>query len=148
MRCPYSVIFLPYWRSSLSLYKDNRGGGAKKRTASSGPFSLKNEKLLRFRGFFFSLFLSFRGFFRSILGLDGLVERTISASAHDSIICRNVKIGKGAKVSRSIILSNVSIGSLVTLSDVVIDKYSIVTARHTIAGDPANVIYLKQGAIL
>jgi glucose-1-phosphate adenylyltransferase len=72
----------------------------------------------------------------------------IEGEVHDSIICRNVKIGKGAKVSRSIILSNVSIGSLVTLSDVVIDKYSIVTARHTIAGDPANVIYLKQGAIL
>ena len=67
---------------------------------------------------------------------------------HDSIICRNVKIAKGAKITRSIILSNVSIGTLVTLSDVVIDKYSIVTARHTIAGDPANVIYLKQGAIL
>ena len=72
----------------------------------------------------------------------------IEGEVHDSIICRNVKIAKGAKVARSIILSTVSIGSLVTLSDVVIDKYSIVTARHTIAGDPANVIYLKQGAIL
>lgn len=73
---------------------------------------------------------------------------TIEGEVHDSIICRNVKIGKGAKVSRSIILSNVAVGDLVTLSDVVVDKYSVVTRRHTIAGDPDNIIYLKQGAIL
>jgi glucose-1-phosphate adenylyltransferase len=72
----------------------------------------------------------------------------IEGEVRDSIICRNVKVGRGAKVSRSIVLSNVSIGSLVTLGDVVVDKYSIVTARHTIAGDPENIIYLKQGAIL
>jgi glucose-1-phosphate adenylyltransferase len=72
----------------------------------------------------------------------------VEGEVHDSIICRKVKIAKGAKVTRSIILSNVSIGPMVTLSDVVIDKYSVVTARHTIAGDPENVIYLKQGAIL
>jgi glucose-1-phosphate adenylyltransferase len=72
----------------------------------------------------------------------------VEGEVHDSIICRDVKIGKGAKISRSIILSNVAIGSMVTLSDVVIDKYSVVTQRHTIAGDPDNVIYLKQGAIL
>lgn len=72
----------------------------------------------------------------------------VEGEVSDSIICRNVRIGKGAKVRRSIILSNVAVGDFVTLSDVVIDKYSVVTARHTIAGDPANVIYLKQGAIL
>ncbi|MCH3908882.1 MAG: glucose-1-phosphate adenylyltransferase subunit GlgD [Bacilli bacterium] len=72
----------------------------------------------------------------------------VEGEVKNSIICRNVKIGKGAKINRSIILSNVSIGAMVTLSDVVIDKYSIVTQRHTIAGDPENVIYLKQGAIL
>jgi glucose-1-phosphate adenylyltransferase len=72
----------------------------------------------------------------------------IEGEVHDSIICRNVKIGKGAKVSARSSFRTSRSASLVTLSDVVIDKYSIVTARHTIAGDPANVIYLKQGAIL
>lgn len=72
----------------------------------------------------------------------------VEGAVCDSIICRNVKIGKGARLCRCIILSNVSIGPSVTLSDVVIDKYSVVTARHTIAGDPENIIYLKQGAIL
>jgi glucose-1-phosphate adenylyltransferase len=72
----------------------------------------------------------------------------IDGEVKDSIICRNVKIGKGSKVHHSIILSNVAIGDLVTLGDVVIDKYAVVTSRHTIAGDPANIIYLKQGAIL
>jgi glucose-1-phosphate adenylyltransferase len=72
----------------------------------------------------------------------------IDGEVADSIVSRDVRIGKGAKVRRSIVLSNVSVGDLAALSDVVIDKYAVVTARHTIAGDPANVIYLKQGAIL
>ncbi len=72
----------------------------------------------------------------------------IDGSVTDSIICRNVKIGKGSKIKRSIILSNVAIGQNVTLSDVIIDKYSVVTSRHAIEGDNENPIYLRQGAIL
>ncbi|MCR4562105.1 MAG: glucose-1-phosphate adenylyltransferase subunit GlgD [Bacilli bacterium] len=72
----------------------------------------------------------------------------IDGEVTESIICRNVKIGKGARVNRCIILSNVSVGQEVTLRDLVIDKYVIVTARHTVAGDPKNIIYIKQGALL
>lgn len=72
----------------------------------------------------------------------------VNGKVDNSILCRNVKIGKGAVVKRSIILSNVAIGDKVQLSDVVVDKYAVVTPRHTIQGDPENIIYLKQGAIL
>lgn len=72
----------------------------------------------------------------------------VYGSVTDSIICRNVKIGKGSSINRCIIFSNVSVGDKVRLGDLVVDKYAIVTSRHTIEGDPKNVIYVKQGAIL
>jgi len=72
----------------------------------------------------------------------------IYGTVEDSIVCRNVKIGKGSVVRRSIVLSNVSIGDRVTLGDLVVDKYAIVTSRHTVMGDPKNVIYIKQGEIV
>ncbi len=72
----------------------------------------------------------------------------VEGEVTDSILCRGVKIGKGAVIKRSIILSQVSVGDNAKLGDVVVDKYAIITARHTIKGDPYNIIYLKQGAIL
>ncbi len=72
----------------------------------------------------------------------------IEGEVTDSILCRGVKIGKGAVIKRSIILSQVSVGDKAVLGDVVVDKYSVITANHTIKGDPYNIIYLKQGAIL
>jgi glucose-1-phosphate adenylyltransferase len=72
----------------------------------------------------------------------------VDGQVENSILCRNVHVNKGALIKHSIILSNVAIGDSVTLGDVVIDKYAVVTRHHTIQGDPDNVIYLKQGAIL
>lgn len=91
----------------------------------------------------------------ALYGLDSKINNSfisngcfVNGTVSDSILCRNVKVGKGAIIKRSIILSNVAINTSVKLSDVVVDKYAVVTARHTIQGDPANVIYIKQGAIL
>ncbi len=72
----------------------------------------------------------------------------IQGEVQDSIICRNVRIGKKARVRRSIVLSNVAVGDRATLQDVVVDKYAVVTARHEVKGDSENLIYLQQGAIL
>lgn len=72
----------------------------------------------------------------------------IDGSVSNSVICRNVVVGEGSKLNRCIVLSGVRIGENVKLSDVVIDKYAIITPRHTIEGDEENPIYLKQGAIL
>lgn len=72
----------------------------------------------------------------------------IDGEVEHSIICRNVTIGKGVKIKNSIVLSEVSIGDYASLSHVIVDKYSVITAKHMIAGDKDNYIYLKQGAIL
>ena len=72
----------------------------------------------------------------------------VEGEVKDSILCRNVKVGKGAKVERSIILSNVALGDGTTVRDAIIDKYSVVTKGRTVAGEEGNVLYVKQGAIL
>lgn len=66
----------------------------------------------------------------------------------DSILCRHVRVGKGSHVERSIVLSNVALGPDTTVTDAVIDKYSIVTKGHDVEGKPTAVLYVKQGAIL
>lgn len=72
----------------------------------------------------------------------------VEGTVRHSIICRDVKVGKDAVVEDSIVFSNVSIGDKATVKNCVIDKYSIITARHAIEGDGKTPIYLKQGAIL
>ena len=72
----------------------------------------------------------------------------VEGEVHDSIICRNVKIAKGAVIRRSILLSGVRIGEHARVSDLVIDKYSSISSKHTVEGDPKNIIYVRQGAIL
>jgi hypothetical protein len=62
----------------------------------------------------------------------------VEGEVHDSIICRNVKIAKARKSRARSSFRTSRSGPMVTLSDVVIDKYSIVTARHTIAGRPGE----------
>lgn len=70
----------------------------------------------------------------------------IEGQVENSIICREVKIGKGSFIKNSIILSDTVIGERVVLDNVVIDKYSKVSDRHEVKGDKDNPIYLKQGA--
>lgn len=72
----------------------------------------------------------------------------IEGSVQDSIVCRNVKIGPNAKVKRAILLSDVKIGPNAKVSDVIADKYAVVTAKHTISGGKDDLIYISQGAIL
>ncbi len=72
----------------------------------------------------------------------------VEGKVHHSIVCRDVKIGKDAVVEDSIVFSNVAIGDRATVRNCVIDKYSIITARHSIEGAAKTPIYLKQGAIL
>jgi glucose-1-phosphate adenylyltransferase len=72
----------------------------------------------------------------------------VEGEVKDSILCRNVKVGKGTKVSRSIILSNVALGDETEVQDALIDKYSVVTKGHSVKGTPEQILYIKQGAIL
>lgn len=72
----------------------------------------------------------------------------IDGTVQNSILCRGVHVGKGAKLNNCIVLRGTKIGEKVTLSNVVIDKYSIVTDRHTLEGDKDTPIYVHQGAII
>lgn len=72
----------------------------------------------------------------------------IEGKVINSIIARNVVIGKGAVVKNSIIFSNVKINEGANVENVLIDKYSIVEHDHVIKGKPKEPIYVAQGAIL
>lgn len=72
----------------------------------------------------------------------------VDGTVQNSVLCRGVHIGKGSKLNRCIVSSGCKIGENVSLSDVVIDKYSIVTNRHVIKGDKDTPIYIRQGAII
>ena len=72
----------------------------------------------------------------------------VNGEVTDSILCRGVKVGKGAVIKRAIVLSQVSIGDNAKIGDIVVDKYAVITANHVVKGDPYNIIYLKQGAII
>lgn len=89
----------------------------------------------------------------ALYGVDSKVANSFVANGcvvegevENSIICRDVKVGKGAKVSNSILLSNVWVLDGANVDNVIIDKYSTVLEKHTIAGDKANLIYIRQGA--
>lgn len=88
----------------------------------------------------------------AIYGLNSEVKNSfvsngciIDGEVKDSIICRGVKIGKGTKIEKSIILSMSQIGENASLKDVVMDKYCVMSDKHHIEGDEDNIIYLKQG---
>ncbi len=72
----------------------------------------------------------------------------VNGKVEDSIICRNVKIGEGSVIKRSIVLSNVTIGEDAHVSDLIVDKYASITSKHTIEGDPKKMIYIKQGGVI
>ena len=72
----------------------------------------------------------------------------IEGEVNHSIIARDVKIGKGAKVKNSIIFSSVKIDPGAVVENAVIDKYSIVTSKHVFKGEEDNFAYAHQGAIL
>ncbi len=91
----------------------------------------------------------------ALYGLNSKVENSfisngciIEGEVKDSIICRNVRIGRGSKISRSILLSNVAVGTNCAVTDAVIDKYAVVTTRHAVSGSLEDPVYLKQGDIL
>ncbi len=74
----------------------------------------------------------------------GLIEGTVE----NSIIGRNVHIGKGAVVKNSIILSYVDIGDGVYIENAVIDKWARVTKVKKIVSDSVTPTYVKRSDIL
>lgn len=72
----------------------------------------------------------------------------IEGKVINSIIARNVHIGKGAVVKNSIIFSSVRINEGAVIENALIDKFSIIERGHVIKGKPKDPLYIHQGAIL
>ena len=72
----------------------------------------------------------------------------INGKVVNSIISRNVTVGKGAVVKNSIIFSTVKINEGAVIENALVDKYGIVERDHVIKGKGKAPIYLHQGAIV
>ena len=72
----------------------------------------------------------------------------IEGKVYNSIIARNVSIGKGAVIKNSIIFSTVRINENAVVENALVDKYSILERGHVIKGKAKEPIYIRQGAIL
>ena len=72
----------------------------------------------------------------------------VNGKVINSIISRNVIIGKGAVVKNSIIFSSVRINDGAVIENALIDKYGIIERGHVIKGKAKDPIYVRQGAIL
>lgn len=70
----------------------------------------------------------------------------IEGEVRDSILCRRVKVGKGAVIRNCVILTNCEIGEGAVLVNVVLDKYSKIRPGARIQGKKTGLLYLKQGA--
>ncbi|MBO5528596.1 MAG: hypothetical protein J6A47_04650 [Bacilli bacterium] len=72
----------------------------------------------------------------------------VQGKVFNSIIARNVIVGKGAIVKNSIIFSSVKINDGAVVENALIDKYAIIEREHTIKGKAKDPLYVAQGAIL
>lgn len=72
----------------------------------------------------------------------------IEGKVINSIIARNVTIGKGAVVKNSIIFSSVHVNEGAVIENALVDKYAIIEREHTIKGKAKDPLYVAQGAIL
>ncbi|MDO5330310.1 MAG: glucose-1-phosphate adenylyltransferase subunit GlgD [Bacillota bacterium] len=72
----------------------------------------------------------------------------VEGKVENSIISRDVRIGKGSTVKNCIVLSNVSIGENCHIENMLVDKYAIITKDHVLKGDKHEYVYLRQGAIV
>ena len=72
----------------------------------------------------------------------------IDGAVENSILGRNVKIGKGAVVKNSILFSGSSVEAGAHLENVIMDKDSNVKHVKELLGDPTDPLYVKEGDIV
>lgn len=72
----------------------------------------------------------------------------IDGAVENSILGRNVKIGKGAVVKNSILFSGSSVEAGAHLENVIMDKDSKVKHVKELLGDPTDPLYVKEGDIV
>ncbi len=72
----------------------------------------------------------------------------VEGTVENSIISRYVKIGKGAIVKNSIILTGTYIDPGAKVMNAVIDKYSHIAKNAVVEGKESDPLYLEQGTLI
>lgn len=80
----------------------------------------------------------------SIISNGAIIDGKVS----DSIICRNVKIGKNCEIKNSIILSDSVISDDCVLENVIVDKNCKVIYVKELKGTKDKPLYIKQGDVV
>ncbi len=70
----------------------------------------------------------------------------IYGSVHNSILFRGVKIGKGSKISNSIVMKDSKTGENVTLNYILADKNVVFQDNRMLMGYEGRPIYISKGA--
>lgn len=69
----------------------------------------------------------------------------IDGKVENSIVARDVKIGKGSKIKNSIILTGAKIGENIKIENCIIDKKSIVSLKKELIGEKDKPLIVKEG---
>jgi len=73
---------------------------------------------------------------------------TVAGTVENSILFRRVGIGKGSKVTGSILMSNTEVEDNVILENVICDKDVRVTAGKCLRGQPDNPLVVRKGTVI
>ena len=72
----------------------------------------------------------------------------IEGEVENSIIFRNVKVGRGTKIKNSIIMQNSVIGENGTLNCIIVDKNVTVKDRKVLSGSENHPFYIPKGIMI
>ena len=69
----------------------------------------------------------------------------IEGQVEDSVIFRGVKVGKGSRVKRCVLLQDTCVGDNVSLDCVITDKNVMIKDQRTLAGHPSLPFFIDKG---
>ncbi|MCQ2387736.1 MAG: glucose-1-phosphate adenylyltransferase subunit GlgD [Clostridia bacterium] len=72
----------------------------------------------------------------------------IYGEVENSIIFRNVKVGRGTKIKNSIVMQDTVLGENCTIDCIVVDKNVTITDRKTLSGSSNHPFYLGKGIMI
>ena len=73
---------------------------------------------------------------------------TIEGEVENSILFRNVKVGRGSVVRNSIVMQNTVLGENCTLDAIITDKNVTITDRKTLSGSSNHPFYIGKGIMI
>ena len=73
---------------------------------------------------------------------------TVEGTVINSILCRDVKVAKGAVIRNSIVFSNSRIAEGSVVENALLDKHVIVTRNHNVSGKENEPVFIEQGSII